>query len=121
MVWGEGDAKERLSHSTLQRARFESPNCPECPCFKQFSDVYTGWEGGKAPALILASVKVFKKAGLIEGVSTTKHVGRQSLEEHPVAHQPPPILPDTFVSFTGERLNLRQLIGHAQGLVTSRF
>lgn len=34
-----------MSHPTLQRPRFESPNCPEYPCFKQFSDVYTGWEG----------------------------------------------------------------------------
>lgn len=45
------------------------------------------------PSLIPASMKILKKAGRIEGVSTTKHIGRLSLEEHPVTHQPPPILP----------------------------
>lgn len=90
-----------------KRTRCESPNCPEPPCFKQFSDVYAGWKAGSVPALLLASVQVLRK-GRIQGVSTTKRIGRPLLEEHTIAHQLPPILPDTVISSTRERLNLSQ-------------
>lgn len=75
--------------SHLQRTRCRRSNCPERPCFKQFGDVYAWWAGGRVPALLLASVQVLKKEGHLEGVSTTKHIGRPSLEVHVAAHQPP--------------------------------
>lgn len=107
--------------SHLQRAGCGSPDCPEHPCFRQFGNVYAGWQGGRAPTLPFASALVLKKERCIEGVSATKSIERPLLEEHTVAHQPPPILPDTVISFTRERQNLRQLIGLAQGHVPSTF
>lgn len=82
-VWGEGSANERLSN----------PICKES-------------DAGAQSVLVLSSLVMFtqgEKVGGHIGVSTTKHIGRPSLEEHTVAHCLLPSPETLSISFTRER------------------